>query len=174
MKCPYCRADNDRVLDSRTSPDGFAIRRRRQCLDCWRRYTTYERVEETTLKIVKKDGTRTPFEREKIRKGLEKACWKRPVSDQQLEELVLAVEDEIYRTCDSEVQSRQIGELVMARLRDLDQVAFVRFASVYREFKDVKDFVEELEPMLSAAPRQIAKPAETNPENPSLEKTSKE
>jgi len=148
MKCPFCRVDNDRVIDSRASEDGSAIRRRRECLDCRRRYTTYERVEEWAVKVVKKDGTRMPFERDKIKRGLEKACWKRPISEEQIEALVSGIESEVYANFDSEVQSQALGELVMRHLRQLDQVAFVRFASVYREFKDVRDFVEELEPML--------------------------
>jgi transcriptional repressor NrdR len=148
MKCPFCRVDNDRVIDSRASEDGFAIRRRRECLDCKRRYTTYERIEEWAIKVVKKDGSRTPFERDKIKRGLEKACWKRPISEEQIEATVSAIESEIYANFDSEVPSQTLGELVMRHLRQLDQVAFVRFASVYREFKDVRDFVEELEPML--------------------------
>lgn len=156
MKCPFCREDNDRVLDSRTSPDGFAIRRRRECLKCRRRFTTYERIEESPLKVVKKDGTRVPFDRDKIKKGLEKACWKRPISDVQIDAIVSSVEDDVYSQYDTEVPSRYLGEFVMARLRELDQVAFVRFASVYREFKDVKDFVEELGPMLAASKAQAA------------------
>ncbi|HXT59075.1 MAG TPA: transcriptional regulator NrdR [Pirellulales bacterium] len=148
MKCPYCRKDNDRVIDSRASQDGFAIRRRRECLSCRRRYTTYERIEEQAIKVIKKDGVREPFEREKIRKGLEKACWKRAISDEQMEAVVSAVESDIYANFDAEIESRSLGDLVMKRLRQLDQVAFVRFASVYREFKDVRDFVDELEPML--------------------------
>lgn len=148
MNCPFCKVDNDRVIDSRASEDGMAIRRRRECLECKRRYTTYERIEEPAIKVVKKDGARVPFEREKIKRGLEKACWKRPVSDEQIESIVHAVESELYANFDIEVQSQWLGELVMQHLRKLDQVAFVRFASVYREFKDVRDFVEELEPML--------------------------
>ncbi|HEV7223601.1 MAG TPA: transcriptional regulator NrdR [Pirellulales bacterium] len=148
MKCPYCRKDNDRVIDSRASQDGFAIRRRRECLSCRRRYTTYERIEEQAIKVIKKDGVREPFEREKIRKGLEKACWKRAISDEQMEAVVSAVESDIYANFDAEIESRSLGDLVMKHLRQLDQVAFVRFASVYREFKDVRDFVDELEPML--------------------------
>ena len=140
--------DNDRVIDSRASQDGFAIRRRRECLSCRRRYTTYEHIEEQAIKVVKKDGIREPFEREKIRRGLEKACWKRAVSGEQLEAVVAAVEADVYANFEAEVESRYLGELVMKHLRQLDQVAFVRFASVYREFKDVRDFVEELEPML--------------------------
>lgn len=148
MKCPFCRLDNDRVIDSRASEDGFAIRRRRECLDCRRRYTTYERIEEPAIKVVKKDGSRAPFEREKIKRGLEKACWKRPIREDQIEAIVAAIESEVYANFDQEVPSHYLGELVMQHLRKLDQVAFVRFASVYREFKDVRDFVEELEPML--------------------------
>lgn len=148
MKCPFCQVDNDRVIDSRTSEDGYAIRRRRECLDCKKRFTTYERIEELAVKVVKKDGSRVPFERDKIKRGLEKACWKRPISDEQIGAIVSAVEGDVYTNFDSEVPSQYLGELVMQHLRELDQVAFVRFASVYREFKDVRDFVEELEPML--------------------------
>ena len=148
MKCPFCRVDNDRVIDSRASEDGFAIRRRRECLDCKRRYTTYERLEEMNIKVVKKTSEREPFSREKIRQGLEKACWKRPISDDQIEAVVSATEREVYANFDSEVDSGELGELVMQHLGELDQVAFVRFASVYREFKDVRDFVDELQPML--------------------------
>ena len=148
MKCPFCQLDNDRVIDSRASEDGFAIRRRRECLDCKRRYTTYERIEELASKVVKKDGTRVPFERDKLKRGLEKACWKRPISDEQIDAVVSAVEGDVYTNFDGEVPSQYLGELVMRHLRSLDQVAFVRFASVYREFKDVRDFVDELGPML--------------------------
>ncbi len=153
MKCPFCRKDNDRVIDSRASQDSFAIRRRRECLSCKRRYTTYERIEEQSIKVVKKDGIREPFERDKIRKGLEKACWKRAVSDEQIETVVAAIEADILANFDAEVDSGYLGELVMKELRQLDQVAFVRFASVYREFKDVRDFVDELEPMLEESRR---------------------
>jgi transcriptional repressor NrdR len=148
MKCPYCRVDNDRVTDSRASEDGFAIRRRRECVHCRRRYTTYERIEEQTIKVVKKDGVRFPFERDKIKRGLQKACWKRPISDERIESVVSAIEIEVYANFDSEVESRYLGELAMQHLRQLDQVAYVRFASVYRDFADVRDFVEELQPML--------------------------
>ncbi len=148
MKCPFCRKDNDRVIDSRASEDGFAIRRRRECLDCRRRYTTYERIEDVVLKVVKKDGNRSPFDREKIKRGLERACWKRPISDTQIEAIVSEIEADVYGNFDTEVESQYLGEQVMKHLRILDQVAFVRFASVYREFQDVRDFVDELEPML--------------------------
>ena len=148
MRCPFCRVDNDRVIDSRSCDDGFSIRRRRECLHCERRYTTYERLEEMAIKVVKKDGVREPFSREKIRSGLKKACWKRPISDEQIESAVAAVESIVYASFEGEIESEQVGELVMDQLAKLDQVAFVRFASVYREFKDVRDFVDELRPIL--------------------------
>lgn len=153
MNCPYCRVDNDRVIDSRASDDGFAIRRRRECSNCRRRYTTYERIEEPAIKVVKKDGSRVPFEHDRIKKGLEKACWKRPVSDEQIDAIVALIEAEVHATFESEVSTKWLGECVMSHLRKLDQVAFVRFASVYREFKDVRDFVDELEPMLEPPPK---------------------
>jgi transcriptional repressor NrdR len=140
--------DNDRVIDSRSSQDGLAIRRRRECVNCGRRFTTYERPEETTIKVIKKDGSRVPFEREKIKRGLERACWKRPISTRQIESTTAAIENEVYSTFESEVESRELGEFVMRYLRDLDEVAFVRFASVYREFNDASDFIDELRPML--------------------------
>jgi transcriptional repressor NrdR len=152
MRCPFCRADNDRVIDSRASDDGLSIRRRRECFTCKRRYTTYERLEELNVKVVKKNEERDPFSREKLRTGIAKACWKRPISDDQIESIISAIECEIYGHFDAEVESRVIGELVMQHLASLDQVAFVRFASVYREFKDVRDFVDELQPMLSQRP----------------------
>ncbi len=148
MRCPFCREDNDRVIDSRSVEDGFSIRRRRHCLKCGRRYTTQERPEEIAIKVVKKDGCREPFQREKIRQGLARACWKRPISDEQIDRLVSDIESVIYAEFDSEIESRTLGDLVMEHLRQLDQVAFVRFASVYRQFKDVNDFVEELQPMI--------------------------
>jgi len=154
MKCPFCQQDNDRVIDSRASEDGAAIRRRRECLACRRRYTTYERVERTTIKVIKKDGVREPFDRLRLKAGLEKACWKRPISDAKLEEIVTAVENDVEGKFESEVESRYLGELVMRHLRQLDKVAYVRFASVYRQFEDVQDFVDELRPMLSDGKRE--------------------
>ena len=148
MKCPFCHVDNDRVTDSRTSQDGFTIRRRRECVGCRRRYTTYERIEEMAIKVVKKDGVREPFAPEKLRQGLTRACWKRPVSDDHIEAIVSTIEHEIYSRNETEVHSRELGEMLEEQLRELDQVAFVRFASVYREFQDVADFVAELRPML--------------------------
>jgi transcriptional repressor NrdR len=156
MRCPFCHVDRDRVIDSRASEDGVAIRRRRECLACGRRLTTYERYEPTMLKVVKKNGVREPFEREKIRRGIERACWKRPISDEQIETAVAAIELAVMDRLDDEIDSRELGEMVMAQLGQMDEVAFVRFASVYREFKDVRDFVNELKPMLQRQ-KQTAK-----------------
>lgn len=147
MRCPFCRQGETKVVDSRISQP-TEIRRRRECLECGRRFTTYERIEQAPLKVIKKDGSRIPFDREKIRSGLEKACYKRPVTNEQIDEIITTVEQDIYQGFEREVPSRYIGERVFELLRDVDQVAFVRFASVYREFKDVNDFVEELGPML--------------------------
>jgi len=147
MMCPFCRHEDTSVIDSRASQQ-FVIRRRRKCLGCERRFTTYEKIEESPLKVVKKDGTRVPFQREKIKAGLEKACYKRPISDETIETIISDIEANLYEQFDREVPSREIGEKVMESLRHLDHVAFVRFASVYREFKDVNDFVEELQPIL--------------------------
>jgi transcriptional repressor NrdR len=154
MKCPFCHKDNDRVLDTRPSEDGVAVRRRRQCTLCGRRFTTYERVEVTTVKIIKKDGAREPFDRQNIKRGLETAFWTRPVSDAELETIISEVENELEAKFESEVPSRQVGELVMRRLRALDPVAYVRFASVYRQFKDARDFVDEVKPMLTETQRR--------------------
>jgi transcriptional repressor NrdR len=154
MLCPFCRAGETKVIDSRGTQE-FAIRRRRECLDCGRRFTTYEKIE-SLLKVIKKDGTRAPFDREKIKRGIEKACYKRPVPDEEIERMVSDVELDVYETFEVEVPAEFIGEKVIESLRLVDQVAFVRFASVYREFKDVNDFVEELEPMLKERRRQPA------------------
>ena len=148
MRCPFCQTDNDRVLDSRSSEEGYAIRRRRECMQCKRRYTTYERLEELAIKVVKKDGIREPFNREKIRLGLARACWKRPLSDDQIDTVVAEIESDVYANFETEIETQQLGGMVMEHLGRLDQVAYVRFASVYREFKDVHDFVDELEPIL--------------------------
>jgi transcriptional repressor NrdR len=152
MRCPYCKADDDRVIDSRTSADGFAIRRRRVCRACGRRYTTYERVESAPLRVVKKNGERVEFDRAKVMGGLSRAVEKRPVSVAQLEALVDRVERQVVEAFDREVPSKVIGELVMHELQRLDQVAYVRFASVYRDFKDVGQFLDELKPMLERQP----------------------
>ena len=146
MRCPFCREDNDRVIDSRANEN--VIRRRRECLSCKRRFTTYERLEEFEIKVVKKDGVREPFNREKIRLGLSKACWKRPISDEQIDTLVSEIEAELYAKGDQEIDSATLGEMVLERLARLDQVAYIRFASVYLRFQDASDFVKEIKPML--------------------------
>jgi transcriptional repressor NrdR len=150
MRCPFCRADNDRVIDSRAGDEGGSIRRRRECLACRRRFTTYERIERQPLTVLKKGGIRDPFDRDKLKRGLAKACWKRPVSAEEIDAVVATLEAELYGTFESEVPSQAIGERLMELLKALDQVAYVRFASVYREFKDARDFVDELEPILAA------------------------
>jgi len=143
MKCPFCKQDDDKVIDSRSSGGGFSIRRRRQCLSCDRRYTTYEKIEETPLRVIKKDGSRVPYDREKILTGLRKACEKRPISTDDMLALVDEVEADVFDKFDREVASSYIGERIMERLQQLDKVAFVRFASVYREFQDISDFIKE-------------------------------
>jgi len=149
IKCPFCHEDNNRLVETLTSEGGFAVRRQRECLACRRQYTTFERSEERLIKVVKKDGTRAPFDRQKIRQGLEKACWKRPIRDDQIEAIVAAIENDLHARAEPEVPTPYLGELVMQHLQELDQVAFVRFASVYRQFKDVQDFVDELDGMLA-------------------------
>ena len=148
MRCPRCKQDNDRVVDSRAASDGSAIRRRRECLDCYLRYTTYERVEDTPLRVIKKSGERVRFDRERVLQGMLLACEKLPVSAEQLEEASARVEARCHEEYDREVHSSVIGTLVMEELRQLNQVAYVRFASVYREFKDVSQFLDELKPIL--------------------------
>ena len=146
VRCPYCKDDKDRVVDSRSSEGGRIVRRRRQCLSCRRRFTTYERIEEgLRIAIVKKDGSRVPYDRGRIIAGVQKACYKRPISVQQMETLAEQVEEEVFRQPGQEVSSRQIGELVMASLRQLDQIAYVRYASVYREFQDLGQFIDEVQ-----------------------------
>ncbi len=148
MRCPFCRYDNDRVMDTRSIQDGYVVRRRRECLNCNRRFTTNEYVEELDIKVVKKDGVREAFDARKLRDGLTKACWKRPISDEQIDTVVARIHAAIAAEADKEIPSAKLGELIMNELRELDQVAYVRFASVYREFKDARDFVTEIQPML--------------------------
>ena len=148
MKCPFCGHDDSKVVDSRPTDEGTSIRRRRECLKCLKRFTTYETVERMPLMLVKRDGTRQPYDRQKLLGGLVKACEKRPVSLMQLEQIVDNVEQRVFSALESEVSSKTIGELVMEQLRSVDEVAYVRFASVYREFKDVNTFMEELGKLL--------------------------
>jgi transcriptional repressor NrdR len=145
MRCPFCGHLEDKVVDSRESREGDSIRRRRECLSCARRFTSYERVEEVPLVILKKDGRREPFDKQKLMKGLLLACQKRPVSLARLEELVGDLQSRLMERPDREIRSRDLGELIMDELKALDQVAYVRFASVYRDFKDLPDFVKAFE-----------------------------
>lgn len=148
MICPYCGNKNDRVVDSRESEEGRAIRRRRECAKCKRRFTTYESVDESRLMVIKKDGRREPFNRVKLLNGIMTACEKRPVGTEEIEHLVDDIERELHRKFDKEVRAKDIGELVMSRLHELDEVAYVRFASVYRQFKDVSQFMKEIKHLL--------------------------
>ncbi|TCL69944.1 transcriptional repressor NrdR [Hydrogenispora ethanolica] len=148
MRCPFCAAPDSKVIDSRASEEGNTIRRRRECLVCLKRFTTYERIEETQLIVIKKDGRREPFSRSKILNGLVKACEKRPVPYAALEKLVDRVERELRNRMDQEIPSSAVGELLMEGLKDIDEVAYVRFASVYRQFKDLAIFMQELQDML--------------------------
>ena len=144
MKCPFCDDVEDKVVDSRMAKEGEVIRRRRECLSCKRRYTTYERVEETMPAVVKKDGRREPFDRSKIVSGLKKACEKRPISTATIETVTDRIEKRIQDMGETEIESTAVGEEVMKELSQLDQVAYVRFASVYREFKDIDQFMDEI------------------------------
>ena len=144
MKCPFCNNNEDKVVDSRETSEGMAVRRRRECIQCGKRFTTYEYVEKTPLMVIKKDGRREPFNREKIYSGLLAACQKRPVSMDKLQSLISDVEGEIQKKFDQEIESKYIGELVVEKLASLDDVAYVRFASVYRQFKDINQFMREL------------------------------
>ena len=149
MNCPFCNHSEDKVVDSRSAQDGKAIRRRRECLGCQRRFTTYERIEETPLKVIKKDNRREDYDRSKVLNGIVRACEKRPVSMEQIEQLVDDIEKEIAQTSEREIAATQIGQLVMQKLQKLDEVAYVRFASVYRQFKDVNEFMNEVKNLLS-------------------------
>lgn len=148
MKCPYCGKDNTRVIDSRPADDGASIRRRRECDACGKRFTTYEKVETIPVVIIKKDNNRVPYDRSKLTGGLYRACHKRPISAGQIEALADEIESVIFGREEHEVSSREIGEMVMEKLKSLDSVAYVRFASVYREFKDVNTFMDELKKIL--------------------------
>lgn len=148
MKCRYCASIESKVIDSRPTEDGSAIRRRRECINCGKRFTTYEKIEEIPIMVVKRDGRREPFDSEKIRMGVRKACEKRPVAADVQDKLVEDISREVFNTLASEVTTRDIGEIVMRKLKDVDEVAYVRFASVYREFKDTQTFMKELQHLL--------------------------
>jgi transcriptional repressor NrdR len=152
VKCPFCAHIQDRVVDSRESKEGEAIRRRRQCLACERRFTTYERIDEVPYMVIKKDGRREKFDRQKVLNGLLKACEKRPIGMGRLSEIVDEVESKVTDSPDREISTTEIGEFLMTRLRDLDKIAYVRFASVYRDFQDEQAFINELKKLLPQKP----------------------
>jgi transcriptional repressor NrdR len=156
MKCPFCGFENDKVVDSRESKEGESIRRRRECLKCEKRFTTYERIDEIPYMVVKKDGRREKFERQKILNGVLRACEKRPISMGKMEQIVNEVEQYVVDSPERERTTSDIGELIMDRLKQIDKVAYIRFASVYRDFKDVDEFRSELERLLSKEERQKA------------------
>ena len=168
MRCPFCQKDETRVLDSRESGEGTVIRRRRECEACKRRFTTYERVEELNPLVVKKDGRREAFDRDKLLSGLKKACEKRPVSVDQLEQLISELERKLQEMGEKEVTSSTIGEMVMAQLPALDEVAYVRFASVYRSFRDIAEFMDELKDIIEG---QAKKPHSSRPAGSKAAKT---
>ena len=152
MRCPYCSVDNDKVIDSRATEAGAAVRRRRQCVACGKRFTTYEYVERSTrLSVIKRDGSRVPYDRDKMMAGLDRACWKRPVKAEQLQKIVDEVEEEVFRTHDREVQSSDIGEALAERLKKVDQVAYVRYASVWKQFRDLHDILDEVKEVLETS-----------------------
>ena len=148
MRCPFCYNMESKVVDSRPTDEGLTIRRRRECIKCGKRFTTYEKIEQLPVFFVKKDGSRESFDRDKILRGLVKACEKRPVSLKELEALVQEIEKQIFNSLEQEITSQQIGQMVMERLKKLDEVAYVRFSSVYRQFKDINTFMEEQNKLL--------------------------
>lgn len=149
MKCPFCGHEEDKVVDSRTSKEGRAVRRRRECLKCEKRFTTYEYVENVPLTIIKNDQRREPFDRQKLLSGIQSACTKRPISMKKIESIVDGIEEELSRLSKTEIPSSDVGKLVIAQLAKLDEVAYVRFASVYRKFKDAGEFISEIEDLTS-------------------------
>lgn len=156
MRCPYCKANNDRVVDSRATDAERAIRRRRQCLACGRRFTTYERVEETIrLAIIKRDGSRVPYDRSKITEGIVRAAYKRPISSERIEQIVDEIEEWLVTNFEKEVSSQTVGEKIASVLRRVDKVAYVRFASVYRQFEDVGEFIEEARDVMERSAEDI-------------------
>jgi transcriptional repressor NrdR len=157
MKCPFCAFLEDKVVDSRESKDGGSIRRRRECLSCNRRFTSYEKIDEIPYMVVKKDGRREPFDRSKILSGLFRACEKRPISTAQLEKIVDEVEKQVQDTAERELPTTDIGKIIMQKLKELDKVAYVRFASVYLEFEDVSEFMSELKFLVKSRDKQTGK-----------------
>ncbi|MCD7838949.1 MAG: transcriptional regulator NrdR [Clostridiales bacterium] len=149
MKCPFCGYNDSKVVDSRHADEGDSIRRRRVCLSCGKRFTTYETVEQVPLMVIKRDGSRQAFDRQKMLRGMIRACYKRPVSTETLEQLSIEIEQELRNSLTLEVSAEQVGELVMAKLKEVDDVSYVRFASVYRQFRDITTFRDELDKLLS-------------------------
>jgi len=145
MKCPYCGFGQDKVIDTREINDGLQIRRRRECLNCGKRFTTYEEIEMKPLIVIKKDGRREKFNREKIFTGIQKACEKRPISTEKIEKIIMEIEQELRQKFDREVPSKEIGKIIIRKLKKIDKVAYIRFASVYREFQDISEFKKEIE-----------------------------
>ncbi|MCD6220588.1 transcriptional repressor NrdR [bacterium] len=145
MKCPYCGFGQDKVIDTREINDGLQIRRRRECLNCGKRFTTYEEIEMKPLIVIKKDGRREKFNREKIFTGIQKACEKRPISTEEIEKIIMEIEQELRQKFDREVPSKEIGKIIIKKLKKIDKVAYIRFASVYREFQDISEFKKEIE-----------------------------
>jgi len=152
MRCPFCQCEEDKVVDSRASREGRAIRRRRECMACAQRFTTYEYIETTPLSIVKADGRREPFDRQKVLQGLQMACKKRPVSLETIEQIADQIENQLQALTENEIPSKMVGELAMRALYPIDEVAYVRFASVYRKFKEVKEFLSEISVMQQSLP----------------------
>lgn len=156
MRCPFCKENDDKVIDSRASDEGRMIRRRRQCLKCKRRFTTYEQIEETVkLAVIKRDGTRVPYDRAKIAEGIQRAAYKRPISSERIEQVVDEVEEYLVSRFEREVSSQTIGERISAVLRRVDRVAYIRFASVYRQFEDVGDFIDEAKDVIERSAADI-------------------
>ncbi|AZT91639.1 transcriptional repressor NrdR [Caldicellulosiruptor changbaiensis] len=149
MRCPYCGYEDSKVIDTRPADEGRTIKRRRECLKCQRRFTTFEKIERQPILVIKKDNRREEFDRSKILNGIIKACQKRPVSIEQMNKIVDEIENEIYNSMRDEISSREIGEMVMEKLKKLDEISYVRFASVYRQFKDINTFIEELQKLLT-------------------------
>jgi len=164
MRCPFCGFLEDKVVDSRESKDGDSIRRRRECLECSRRFTSYERIDEIPYMVVKKDGRREPFDRHKVMSGLLRACEKRPISAAQLESIVDAVEKTVQDSSDRELSTGAIGKVIMRRLKELDKVAYVRFASVYLEFEDVSEFMSELKALVRSRDKVQTKRRKSKPQ----------
>lgn len=162
MRCPFCGYEDSKVVDTRPTNEGKTIKRRRECLKCQKRFTTYEKIEKQPILVIKKDNRREEFDRNKILNGIIKACQKRPVSIEQMNKIVDEIENEIYNSMREEISSREIGEMVMEKLKKIDEISYVRFASVYRQFKDINTFIEELQKLFNRKDRIILRESEKN------------